>query len=61
MTRDDLIIRAYLEAAHNRGGSYQMAMHMLVQRIDMLEDLLMRAGKTIEPDKVVRDLLGDAA
>jgi hypothetical protein len=53
MTSDDKIIRAYLQAAHDRGGSYTMAMSMMVNRIILLEDRLTRASVSFEPDMVI--------
>jgi hypothetical protein len=53
MINDDKIITAYLQAAHNRGGSFHMAMGMMVQRIEVLEDKLQRAGIEFEPDRHV--------
>jgi len=59
MTIDDKIIRAYLQAAHNRGGSFHMAMLMMVQRMFVLEDRLLRAGVAFEEDKAVREFMGN--
>ncbi|NTF54899.1 hypothetical protein G6L12_08325 [Agrobacterium rhizogenes] len=59
MTIDDQIIRAYLQAAHNRGGSFHMAMLMMVQRMFVLEDRLLRAGVAFEEDKAVREFMGN--
>lgn len=53
MITDDKIIRAYLQAAHDRGGSFQMAMGMMVNRIMVLEDRLTRRGVSFEPDEIV--------
>jgi hypothetical protein len=53
MTSDDKIIRAYLQAAHHRGGTFYMAMGMMVGRIILLEDRLTRAGVSFEPDMVI--------
>ncbi len=57
MTIDDQIIRAYLQAAHNRGGSFHMAMGMMAARILVLEDRLLRARIDFEEDKVVSNIL----
>lgn len=51
MILEDKIVREYLQAAHNRGGSYAMAMSMMAQRLVVLEDRLQRAGMPIEPDR----------
>lgn len=53
MSIDDKIIRAYLQAAHDRGGSYQMAMNMMAERVILLEDRLTRRGVAFEPDKIM--------
>ena len=59
MILEDQIIRAYLQAAHNRGGSYHMAMSMMVQRMFVLEDKLQRAGIAFEEDKVIREIMAE--
>lgn len=61
MTNDEKIIRAYLQAAHNRGGSYQMAMNMMADRINVLEDRLGRAGKAVEADPVIAKFMEELA
>lgn len=48
MIRDDQIVRGYLQAAHNRGGSFHMAMLMMVNRMILLEDRLLLAGVDFE-------------
>jgi hypothetical protein len=53
MIIEDHIIRAYLQAAVDRGGSYHMAMSMMVNRILVLEDRLLRAGVPFDEDKIV--------
>lgn len=53
MTSDDQIVRAYLQRAHNMGGSHYMAMLMMVDRMVLLEDRLTRAGVAIEEDKTI--------
>ncbi|MBB6488768.1 hypothetical protein [Rhizobium lusitanum] len=60
MTSDDRIIRDYLQAAHNRGGSFEMAMGMLVQRIMVLEDRLQRARISFDADPVIVKLEREA-
>ncbi len=57
MTRDDLILRAYLQTAYDRGGSYHMAMLMLISRIELLEDRLERANVEFEEDMILRKYL----
>lgn len=59
MTIDDQIIRAYLQAAHKRGGSFQMAMHMMVERMLVLEDKLLRSAVVFEEDKIIREFVGE--
>lgn len=56
MTADDRCVRNYLQAAHNRGGSFHMAMLMMAQRIELLEDRLMKAGRDVEPDEKIEQL-----
>ena len=56
MTADEKCVRDYLQAAHNRGGSFEMAMGMMAQRIELLEDRLMKAGREIEPDRYIEQL-----
>lgn len=55
LTIDDRIIRAYLQAAHNRGGSFHMAMLMMASRLILLEDRLLRARVPFEEDKIVQE------
>ena len=56
MTADDQCVRDYLQAAHNRGGTFHMAMLMMAQRIELLEDRLTKAGRDIEPDPKIEKL-----
>lgn len=51
MIAEEKIIRAYMQAAHNRGGSFYMAMSMMVQRILVLEDKLERASLRFDADQ----------
>lgn len=53
MVLEDKIVQKYLQAAHDRGGSYAMAMSMMAQRLVALEDRLQRAGMPIEPDRTM--------
>lgn len=53
MTGEDKIIRAYLQAAHDLGGSHHMAMGMMASRLMVLEDRLQRAGISFERDAVI--------
>jgi hypothetical protein len=55
MTIDDQIVRAYLTAANNRRGSFQMAMLMMASRLLVLEDKLQRAGVPFPEDKAMRE------
>lgn len=61
MTHDDRIVRAYLQAAHTRGGSFHMAMLMMVNRLMVLEDRLERAGIPFEADRVLTTLEKETA
>lgn len=53
MSREDGVVKAYLQAAHNRGGSFYMAMLMMSNRIEVLEDKLHRSSVRFEPDSMI--------
>ncbi|WP_430256531.1 hypothetical protein [Neorhizobium sp. DAR64872/K0K18] len=53
MRTDDKMIRAYLQSAHDRGGSYHMAMLMMADRILVLEDRLLKARVEFPEDKTI--------
>lgn len=59
MYSDDRIIRDYLQSANNRGGSFEMAMGMMLQRIMVLEDKLQSARISFDVDPVIAALKGD--
>lgn len=41
---EETIVRQHLQAAHDRGGGWQMAMRMMARRILKLEDWMIREG-----------------
>lgn len=55
MTIDEKIIRSYLQSAHEKGGSYHMAMSMMADRLLVLEDKLLRSGVDFPEDKVFKE------
>lgn len=57
MILEDKIIRAYLQASHNRGGSWHMAMGIMAYRLLVLEDKLFRAGIPFDEDKTIAEIL----
>lgn len=56
MIAGEKLIRDYLQAAYRRGGRFEMAMLMMADRIELLEDRLTRAGRSIEPDPKIEKL-----
>lgn len=49
-------VRKYLQAAHDRGGGWSMAMRMMARHIEVLEDRMERAGmETPQPAKLTKD------
>ncbi|MCC0035438.1 MAG: hypothetical protein H6887_09280 [Hoeflea sp.] len=47
---EDQILRAYLQKAHDTRGGWEMAARMMVSRMLILEDRLLRAGVDFPTD-----------
>ena len=52
---EDRILRRYLQSAKDKGGGWEMATRMMVSRMLVLEDQLLRAGVDFPPDTTVAD------
>lgn len=50
---EEMAVRRYLQAAHDRRGGWEMAMRMMASRLLVLEDRLLRAGVDFPTDATV--------
>lgn len=46
----DELVQAYLQAAHDKNGGFEMAMLMMAYRIEFLESSISSMGAGIVPD-----------